>query len=171
MKSTEPLARAMIRWFDRDGARVHHLLKVWAFARIIGQGEGLEQEAQFVLESAALAHDIGIKTAEARYGCCSAPLQEELGPQDARPMLEKLGYTREERERICWLIGHHHTYGLEAGIDYQILLEADFLVNAYEAPFAPEAIAAAGNGVFRTRSGRELLRTLYPDAVCEKEKG
>ena len=35
-------------------------------------------------------------------------------------------------ERICYLIGHHHTYKDVDGADYQLLLEADFLVNAYE---------------------------------------
>lgn len=163
MRSTEPLARAMTRWFGRDAARVQHFLKVWAFARMIGRREGMEEEQLFVLESAALAHDIGIKTAEARYHSCAGHYQEELGPEDARPMLEELGYTPEETERICWLIGHHHTYGLEGGLDYQILLEADFLVNAYEEPFSREAIAAGGERFFRTKAGLELLHTLYLD--------
>lgn len=161
MRRTEPLARAMTQWFGRDAARVGHLLKVWAFARMIGQREGLSEEQLFVLESAALAHDIGIKTAEAVYGSSAGRYQEELGPGDARPMLEGLGYTGEEVERICWLIGHHHTYGLDGGLDYQILLEADFLVNAYEEPFSQAAIAAGEERLFRTQAGRELLRTLY----------
>ena len=163
MRSTEPLARAMTRWFGRDAARVQHFFKVWAFARMIGQREGLEEEQLFVLESAALAHDIGIKTAEARYHSCAGHYQEELGPEDARPMLEELGYTPEETERICWLIGHHHTYGLDGGADYQILLEADFLVNAYEEPFSREAIAAGGERFFRTKAGLVLLHTIYLD--------
>lgn len=163
MRSTEPLARAMTRWFGRDAARVQHFLKVWAFARMIGRRERLEEEQLFVLESAALAHDIGIKTAEARYHSCAGHYQEELGPEDARPMLEELGYTPEETERICWLIGHHHTYGLDGGLDYQILLEADFLVNAYEEPFSREAIAAGGERFFRTQAGLELLHILYLD--------
>ena len=163
MRSTEPLARAMTRWFGRDAARVQHFLKVWAFARMIGRREGMEEEQLFVLESAALAHDIGIKTAEARYHSCAGHYQEELGPEDVRPMLEELGYTPEETERICWLIGHHHTYGLDGGLDYQILLEADFLVNAYEEPFSREAIAAGGERFFRTKAGLELLHTIYLD--------
>ena len=163
MRSIEPLTWAMTRWFGRDAARVQHFLKVWAFARMIGQREGMEEQQLFVLESAALAHDIGIRTAEAKYHSCAGHYQEELGPEDARPMLEELGYTPEETERICWLIGHHHTYGLEGGLDYQILLEADFLVNAYEEPFSRETIAAGGERFFRTQAGLELLHTLYLD--------
>ena len=161
MRSTEPLARAMTRWFGRDAARVQHFLKVWAFARMIGRRERLEEEQLFVLESAALAHDIGIKTAEARYHSCAGHYQEELGPEDARPMLEELGYTPEETERICWLIGHHHTYGLDGGLDYQILLEADFLVNAYEDELSPAALRSFRDNVFRTESGRKLLQQIY----------
>lgn len=161
MRSTGPLARAMTKWFGRDVARVQHFLKVWAFARMIGQREGMEEDQLFLLESAALAHDIGIKTAEARYGSCAGPDQEALGPVDAKPMLEELGYAPAEVERICWLIGHHHTYGLEAGLDYQILLEADFLVNAFEGSYDGAVTAAAGERFFRTEAGTELLHTLY----------
>mgnify|MGYP000340972515 FL=1 len=32
-------------------------------------------------------------------------------------------------ERVAYLIGHHHTYDKIEGMDYQILVEADFLVN------------------------------------------
>ena len=35
-------------------------------------------------------------------------------------------------ERICFLVGHHHTYKDVDGLDHQILLEVDFLVNAGE---------------------------------------
>ena len=38
-------------------------------------------------------------------------------------------------ERIIWLVTHHHTYTNIDGIDYQILIEADFLVNASESNF------------------------------------
>lgn len=51
----------------------------------------------------------------------------------AKELLAKTGaYTADEIDRICYLVGHHHTYVNVDGIDYRILLEADFLVNAYE---------------------------------------
>ena len=36
---------------------------------------------------------------------------------------------RRVTERVAYLIGHHHTYDKIEGMDYQILVEADFLVN------------------------------------------
>lgn len=35
-------------------------------------------------------------------------------------------------ERVSYLVGHHHTYDHIDGMDYQILVEADFLVNFNE---------------------------------------
>lgn len=161
-RNTQPLLAAMTRWFAGDPRRVHHLLKVWAFARAIGQSEGLADDALFLLESAAITHDIGIRPAEAQYGSSAGPLQERLGPPAAAAMLGELGYAPEEIERVCWLIGHHHTYGLDGGPDYQILIEADFLVNAYEDGMGPAAVASVREKVFRTWLGRQMLDDLYP---------
>ncbi len=161
-RSTQPLLAAMTHWFAGDPRRVHHFLKVWAFARTIGQSEGLDGDALFLLESAAITHDIGIRPAEAEYGSSSGALQEKLGPAAARELLSGLNYTGAEIERICWLIGHHHTYGLDGGADYQILIEADFLVNAYEDGMGPAAVASVREKVFRTRLGRQMLDDLYP---------
>ena len=37
--------------------------------------------------------------------------------------------------RIIFLVAHHHTFQEVDGIDYQILLEADYLVNADESGY------------------------------------
>ena len=42
-------------------------------------------------------------------------------------------------ERVQYLIGRHHTYNDIDGIDYQILVEADFLVNMYEDSLSKKA--------------------------------
>lgn len=64
-------------------------------------------------------------------------------------------------ERICFLIGHHHTYKDVDGADYQLLLEADFLVNAYEDELSPKALTTFREKVFRTASGTAMLNTIY----------
>lgn len=85
-----------------------------------------------ILEAAAYVHDIGIKVAEEKYGRCTGKLQEQEGPAVAREMLEKLGFEEKVPERVCYLVGHHHTYTDMDEMDYQILVEADFLVNLYK---------------------------------------
>lgn len=113
---------AMCAYEDGSSLRIHHFLKVHAFARQIGLCEGLSEEEQFTLEVAALTHDIGIKPAIEQTGACPGPLQERLGPPVAEPMLQKLGLPEEVIRRVCFLIGHHHTTVDVEGIDWRIIL-------------------------------------------------
>ena len=62
---------------------------------------------------------------------------------------------------MCYLVGHHHTYENIDGMDYQILVEADFLVNFYEDQLPAGAIRTAREKIFRTAAGRELCALLY----------
>ena len=71
------------------------------------------------------------------------------------------GFTDHEMDRICFLIGHHHTYNHIDGLDYQILVEADFLVNLYEDNCSQHAIDAACKNIFKTQAGISLLRDMY----------
>lgn len=158
----EAVSNAMIAYDAGDPMRIHHFLKVHAFARMIGQAEHLSSDTQLILETAALVHDIGIHRAEAVYGSSAGKYQEELGPAEARTLLTGLNCPPPIRERVCWLVGHHHTYSQIDGPDYQILVEADFLVNLYEDDAAPAAQKTAYERIFRTESGRRLCRELYP---------
>ena len=58
-------------------------------------------------------------------------------------------------------MGHHHTYHDIGGIDHQILVEADFLVNLYEDGMAEEAVRKVRERIFRTATGIRLLDTVY----------
>nr|WP_296837236.1 HD domain-containing protein [uncultured Marvinbryantia sp.] len=122
----------MIAFFSGDPKRIQHFMKVHSFARIIGTKEGLDETSLFILEAAAYTHDIGIRPAEEKYGRCDGKLQEQEGPIVAQRMLSDVGIENYLIDRICYLIGHHHTYDNIEGLDYQILVEADFLVNLYE---------------------------------------
>ena len=64
-------------------------------------------------------------------------------------------------ERICYLVWHHHTYTNIDGLDYQILVEADFIVNFYEDGLSKEAIAHTVAKIFRTASGKKLASTMF----------
>ena len=92
-----------------DPARIQHLMKVWAFARFIGRREGLPPEQQETLELAALLHDIGIHQAEQIHGSTAGRYQELEGPPIARRMLTQVGCPAPVMERVCTLIGRHHT--------------------------------------------------------------
>ena len=141
--------------------RAQHLTKVHAFARRIARAEGLDPRTTFVLEAAALAHDIGIRPALAKYGRDDGPYQEKEGAPLARALLARLGFDEAAAERVAWLVGHHHTYAGIDGMDYQILVEADFLVNWHENGTDAARIAQGLGRIFRTPTGIALARTMF----------
>ena len=49
------------------------------------------------------------------------------------------------------------------GMDYQILIEADFLVNAAEKGLGKEAVAHFLENVAKTDCGRRLLQSVFLD--------
>ncbi len=152
---------AMIAYYKGDPRRVGHFLKVYGFAKAIGEMEQLGGDEQSILELAAITHDIGIKNSELKYGSASGRHQELEGPPEAERLLASLGIEREWIERVKWLIAHHHTYGDIRDIVYQILIEADFLVNAYEDAMTPAAIDSVREKVFKTETGRRYLDRLF----------
>ncbi|MDD6572398.1 MAG: HD domain-containing protein [Thermoflexaceae bacterium] len=158
---TEQLICEMIRYYSNDPKRIQHFMKVHDFSRTIGILEGLNDKQLFILETAAIVHDIGIKASEEKYGNCMGKYQELEGPPIARLMLTKLGYEVDVIERVCFLVGHHHTYTNIDKADYQILVEADFIVNLYEDAASMDAILNAYQKIFRTNTGREILKTMF----------
>lgn len=151
----------MIAYDKGDPRRIQHFMKVHDFARTIGQLEGLDEQTLYILESAAVVHDIGIHVCEEKYGSCEGKLQEKEGPALAKEMLERLGYEQEAIDRVCYLVGHHHTYSNIDGVDYQILVEADFLVNLYEDGVSPDTVRKAYQNIFKTESGRKICRNMF----------
>lgn len=133
----------MIHLYEGDPKRIQHFCKVHSYAKLIAEVENIDKETQFILEAAALTHDIGIHLCEEKYGACNGKLQEKEGPALAEKMLSDLGFDEVVSERVQYLIAHHHTYSNVDGIDYQILIEADFLVNLYEDEVSKDVIKHA----------------------------
>lgn len=152
---------AMINLYSGDSKRIQHFCKVHSYAKLIGELEKVDQNTLFVLEVAALTHDIGIHLCEEKYGDCNGKLQEKEGPVIAKRMLSELGFGDAVSDRVQYLIAHHHTYTNIDGIDYQILVEADFLVNMYEDNLSKDAIEAAYNTIFRTESGKRICKEMF----------
>ena len=161
MEKLEKLFLAMIDYEKEVPSRIQHLTKVHSFARLIGLAEGIDEETQYILEATAYAHDIGIKPSYEKYGHCKGPFQEKEGVEPAKKMLAELGFEEKVIDRVCWLIAHHHTYTDVEGMDYQILLEADFLVNLFEDNEDKDAIRAAYDKIFRTETGKHICKTMF----------
>ncbi len=155
------ILKEMVRYNEGDPKRVQHALKVYAFAKSIGELEGLDENMMEILELAAILHDIGIRNSERKYGSSSGKCQELEGPPVAEAILLEAGIPRAVIDRVCFLIGHHHTYTEISGSDYQILVEADFLVNLYEDGMAEAQARSVLQKYFKTETGKEYLSEMY----------
>lgn len=164
----DQLIFAMMDDYRGDPKRIQHFLKVYEFARLMGRAEGLEPERQAILEAAAVVHDIGIHRAEQKFGSAAGRFQEREGPALAQAMLTRLGFSKHFIERVCFLVGHHHTYSMIDGPDFQILAEADCLVNFYEDGVSRQGVQAAMDKVFRTETGKKICRTLFLEEVRQE---
>ena len=151
----------MIVFSDGHMNDITHLLKVYAYAKAIGECEQLDVATQETLELAAVVHDIACPLCRKKYGSTDAKWQEKEGGALARHLLEEIGYKEEVVSRVSYLVAHHHTYTGVDGLDYQILLEADYLVNANEKNLSADSIRAAMASFFKTKTGIHLLESMY----------
>lgn len=161
MNKLDQITLKMIAHDAGHAKRIQHFLKVHRFAQLIGRAEHLDEHLQFVLECAAIVHDIAIGPCKEKYGCCTGELQEKEGPAYARRLLAEFDLPEEDIQRICYLVANHHTYDSIDGMDYQILVEADFLVNLYEQKTAPEGIKSTLDRIFKTQMGSKLCQTMF----------
>ena len=147
--------------YDPDGPNIHHLMAVHGYSRMIAQMEKFDEHTLFITELVAYLHDIGVKISKEKYGNSQPQHQEAEGPIIAKDMLSKYDLPAEDVERICFIIGHHHTYKAIDGIDFQILVEADYIVNLMEGYCKRESIPEMKKTVFKTESGLYLLKQMF----------
>ena len=84
MSNLNTLIARMIEYEDGCVERVNHFLKVFAFAKTIAEGEGLDRETQDILEAAAVTHDVGIRVCFEKYCSCDWQKQELEGRSEER---------------------------------------------------------------------------------------
>lgn len=160
----ENISAIIQKMIDMSNGNLHdinHFMKVYAFSRMIGLQEGLTEITQTILEVTAVIHDIACPLCREKYGNTNGKFQEQEGILLARSFLSDMKLSDETKERIIYLVGHHHTYTDIDGMDYQILLEADFLVNADESKMSLTAIKTARERFFKTKVGIGLLDSMY----------
>ena len=151
----------MIGFYKGNLHDINHFLKVWAMAKTIGELEALDEHTQEVLELAAVIHDIACPLCREKYGNTNGKSQELESPPLVETFFEGLPVDPADLSRISFLVAHHHTDTGVDGLDYQILLEADFLVNAGESGYSRAVIEKFRQRVFRTKSGIRLLDSMY----------
>ena len=154
------IIKDMIEYNGKDIRRINHALKVYSFAKTIGECENILKEEIEVLEISAVLHDIGIHEAEKKYGSPAGKYQEELGPDIAKKILAKNNVSEEIIKMVCFLVGNHHSYKVDGGITLQILFEADFIVNASEGEFESSSIESLIKKIFKTKTGIGIIQSM-----------
>lgn len=159
----------MIEFYNGDPREINHFLKVFSFAQTIGRLEGLDERTQEILEVSAIVHDIACPLCREKYGHVDGKLQEKEGAPLAISFLSSLDYEKKLIDRVSYLVGHHHSYHNVDGIDHQILLEADFLVNAFESKYSQEQLSHGFKNIFKTKSGKKFFTEIYPIGSSQDE--
>ena len=156
--------KEMENYFGRDVKRINHARKVTKFALEILNAEKVTDPFFFntVLLSAVF-HDIGIHEAERKYRSNSGKYQEIEGPPIARKILEKMDIDEDTIERVCYIIGGHHTESKMDKIDFKILWDSDLIVNLEEDGIYSdkEKVAKIISKSFKTVEGKKLAEKLY----------
>lgn len=151
----------MIKYSNGNLHDINHFMKVYAYAKTIAECEKVTFDKQKVIEIAAIIHDIACPLCREKYGNTDGKLQEKEGAVLAEEFLQGTGLPNEMVNRIVFLVAHHHTLQEVDGIDYQILLEADYLVNAGESGYEESNIRNVMDCVFKTSAGKMLLQSVY----------
>jgi HD superfamily phosphodiesterase len=156
----ERIALEMKKYFGTDFKRTNHAVKVARYAEQILMKEGGNP---LVVMGAAYLHDIGIHEAERKYGSSSGHYQEKEGPPIAKEILERLGIRKEMIDEICDIIGHHHSPREEETLNFQVLYEADWLVNIEEEGISKDRkkVDRLIDRAFRTVAGKQLAEKLF----------
>jgi len=158
---TDNVLLSMMKYFGSDVPRINHALKVYGFAKAIIAQENLTEDQATITKITSIIHDIGIKNAELKYHSSAGAYQEKEGPPVARILLGDLGFSEAIIERVCFIIANHHSYNKIDGIDFQILVEADFLVNVFEDGIKRNPIEIFKNKYFKTKTGTHILDQIY----------
>jgi len=151
------------RHFGVDERRIKHALKVLNIAEEIMQGEKVDAFTQQVVTITAILHDIGIKAAEQKYNSSAGCYQELEGPSVAMEIMRRHAEHDAVIDRVCYIIGGHHTVSKIDGIDFQIIWEADLFVNIEEDRLHKKSdrLEQIINKNFRTATGRQIAEKSY----------
>jgi len=153
----------MITYLGSDTKRINHAMKVYSFSCALWEEEAKDKgltrsdERKETLLLAAILHDIGIHEAERKYDSNDGKYQELEGPSVAEELLEECNADPRLSARVCYLVGHHHSYHLIDDLDFQILVEAEEIVNLEEDYSDPQSILAARQITMKTAGAKKIL--------------
>ena len=161
MLSISQIMEKMIAFSEGNIHDIDHFVRVWNYAKTIAELEGIDPETQYILEVAAITHDIACPLCRKKYGNTNGKYQEEEGFLLVKDFLSDSGMTHAQINRVAFLVGHHHTFLGIDGIDWQILIEADYIANATENGYSKENVKNFIKRIMKTESGKRLVQSVF----------
>ena len=152
------LVENMKHFFGDDSARIDHALAVLRYAGQIQLAEGGDP---LIVKAAAILHDIGIGVSESKHG--STAQHETEGAPIARDILTKREISSEQIEQICRIVGSHHRSDAIDSKEFQIVWDADMLVNLPEwiSDMTKEKLERIIAEKFKTARGHQLAVEMF----------
>ncbi len=158
---TAQIMEKMIAISEGNIHDIDHFIRVWTYAKTIGELEGLDRHTQKIVEISAIIHDIACPLCREKYGNTNGKYQEKEGMILAKQFLTEFDLSKEDQERIVYLVGHHHTFDQIDGIDYQILIEADYIANASENGYPQKNILNFMDKIMKTESAKRITKAIF----------
>jgi urease accessory protein UreE len=145
--------------FEEVPYGIEHTLRVLHNADEIMTGENIDSQTAEIISLSAILHDIGAIEALRKHGSIDGHFQEIEGPAIAMGILERAGAPDKTIERVCYIVGNHHTPSKIDGVDFQILWEADLLDSLEFGGQSKtlEQLRAEIQENFKTVSGKNLV--------------
>ena len=155
------IMQKMINFSEGNIHDIDHFIRVWTYAKTIGELEQSDVETQFILEVAAITHDIACPLCREKYGNTNGKHQEEEGASLVTAFLSDSEMTKVQIDRVAFLVGHHHTFTGIDSLDWQILIEADYIANATENGYSETNVRNFIQKIMKTDSGKSLAKDVF----------
>lgn len=151
-------------FFESVPYGIDHTMSVLENARYIIQEEKTDKlKYGMIIELSAVLHDIGAIEAQKKHGSMEGKYQEIESPIIATEILKRHGYEQTVIDRVCYIVGNHHTPESIDGIDFQILWEADLIENMQSMDYVKdkEKLEQFISENFKTQASKKLVLNRY----------
>jgi len=153
MKSVKEISRDIAFYSKGHMRELDRLLRVGSSPGNAGGGEARNRRSRYVLEVAALVHNIAYPLCREQYGSEDPELQAREGAVLARAFLRDADIPAEQLDRIVYLVSRHQNFEPSQEADLQILLEAVYIATVREKHRSRAEVKEAMKTLFRTKSG------------------
>ena len=160
--------KKMVEYSKGDLHDINHFMKVYAYAKQSQRRKSVTGAAE-AGGGYCVVHDIACPLCRVKYGNANGKHQEEESAALIEEFFVDSDLPKEFVDRVSYIVSHHHTITGIDGIDYQIMIEADYLVNADESNFSGNNVRNMLEKVFKTETGKFLLQSMYQKRLNAEE--